>query len=63
MHERTNEVEGLRRLADLLRQAVTNVTAAAPSSKKQPGPIKRKPRPVVTEARSEGPGLGMAKIP
>ena len=35
MHERTKEVDGLRRLADLLRQAVTAATEAVPMTKKQ----------------------------
>jgi len=35
MHERTKEVEGLRRLADLLRQAVTATNGVAPATKKE----------------------------
>jgi hypothetical protein len=35
MHERTKEVEGLRRLADLLRQAVTATNEVAPSTTKK----------------------------
>lgn len=65
MHERTNDVDSLRRLAGLLRQAITNVNGSASSSKKPTAQIKRKrsaPPIVAPEPRSDGPGLGMAKI-
>ena len=41
MHERTNEMDGLRRLADLLRQAMTAATAVVPGTKKQPPRIRK----------------------
>ena len=41
MHERTKEMESLRRLAELLRQAVTATSESAPKSKKQLPRIRR----------------------
>ncbi len=41
MYLRTKEVEGLRRLAGLLREAVTAATGPAPSTEKQAPRIKK----------------------
>ena len=57
MHERTKEVDGLRRLADLLRQAVTAATEVVPTTKKQQAlrikKLHRSDTPIAAEPQNE----------
>jgi hypothetical protein len=55
MHERTKEMESLRRLAELLRQAVTATGESAPKSKKELPRIRRVRRsdPPKSSSKSE----------
>ena len=65
MHERTNEMDGLRRLADLLRQAMTAATEVVPGTKKQPPRIRKLQRSDTaiapdphSESRADAPRAG-----
>ena len=53
MYERTKEMESLRRLAELLRQAVTATDESAPKSKKTLPKIRRTRRPDPDETPRE----------